>query len=82
MNLGRDFVALSIIIYIMGRGEENCLSVDNNLITLCPIQGMMAHISVSGPNVLFYIENLGRDLVVLSILIIIKERREENCLCK
>ena len=35
------------------------------LTTMGPGQGMMANFSTSGPNVLFYIENMWRELVVL-----------------
>ncbi len=31
-------------------------------------QGMMANFSVSGPNILFGTENMGRDLVPLAIM--------------
>ncbi len=36
-----------------------------------PGQGMMACFSLSGPNVLFYVENMGRDPVPLAIIFLL-----------
>ncbi len=62
----RDSAPLSIInFYYRERTGKLCLTVDNNLIAMHPAQGMMACFSVSGPNILFDIENMGRNSVSL-----------------
>ncbi len=75
-NVGRDPGPLTIVIFfIMRRGEENCVptlpypNLTIKLNTIHPGQEILAHFSLSGPNILFYIENVGRDLVPLAIII-------------
>ena len=46
-----------------------------------PGQGMMATFSVCGPNILFYMENIGRDWFLLGIMIFYYgDRAGELCL--
>ncbi len=53
----------------------------NKSIAVHPGQEMMAYFSLSGPNILFYMENMLRDLVPLPIIIFYHgERRGKLCL--
>ncbi len=62
--MGNNRVPCAIINFYYGdsRGKL-CPSVDNILVTMGPKQGMMANFSLSGPNMLFYTENMGTESV-------------------
>ncbi len=46
-NMGRDWVSLPIIFFYYGdRSGKLCLTIDKKLITMGPINGMMANLSV------------------------------------
>ncbi len=49
--------------------HHNFLLWEEELITMGPVQGMMAYFSLSGPKMLFYIEDMRKDLVPLPIII-------------
>ncbi len=69
-NMGKDWVPLVIMIFYYGDRAGNLrLTVDEYFTTLGPGKGMMANFSISGPNMLFYMENMGRDWVPLPYVI-------------
>ncbi len=79
-NLMKDPVPVAIIILYYGETRQKlCLTVDIKLTTMCPGEGMMANFSISGTNILLYIENMGRDPVPLAIIIFYYGERRENC---
>ena len=66
----RDLVPFPMIIFYYGeRAEKLCLNVDIKLLTMHPGNGMMAYFSISVPNKLFNIENMGRGSVPCAIII-------------
>ena len=69
-NMGRDLVQLAITIFYYGetRGKLSLIA-DNKMTTMSPGALMTAYFSLSGPNILFYIENMGNYLVQLAIII-------------
>ncbi len=78
-----DSVPLAVTFFLLGgeRRGKLCIAVGNKKTTMPPGAVMMACFSPSGPNILFYRENLGRDAVPLAIIIFYYgEKRGKQCL--
>ncbi len=82
-NMGRDLVRLGMIMFYYGeRRGKLCLIASNRWSTMHPGQGIMAYFSLSGPNILFHIENMGRDPVPLAIIIFYYGQRRQKIVSK